>query len=119
MCDGGGLDLLREIFQPPLFNRSGFVSLLIEFCTEPLQQPIPFGADFLAQLCARLVPFLLPFRKTILVLAPQRLRIAPHLFCIRLRLLNGGLALGDDVHHGFIQKSVEDPDEDQKVNQFE
>jgi hypothetical protein len=68
--DGGGLDLLPEIFQPPLFDRSGFLSLLIEFCTKPVQLPIPFGADFVTQLCASLVFFLLPLCETILVLAP-------------------------------------------------
>jgi hypothetical protein len=33
--------------------------------------------------------------------------------------LDGGFALGDHGHHRSIEKSVQDPDEDHKIDEFE
>ena len=101
-----------------------------------VQDPIPFALrfeaaataaiwccalprDFLAQFGARAFSLLLPIGQPVLVLLLQRLRLFLDGLRVGHFLLDAGAPTRDDVEDRVVEEVLQDPDEDQEVDDFE
>jgi hypothetical protein len=85
-------------------------------CGESLR---PLLLDLACQLFARLLPLLFPVAEPLPVLGLQRLGLFLQSPCVAQCFVNIGTAPCDDVQHRFVEKALQDPDQDQEVDDLE